>query len=110
MSGAEAYVRLSHGEGWTRRRSSSSGVKANELVCYGYERGSAWLEVRGDREVDLRVVIAFLWETIMTIFLIILVSVLLLALFVGVTVAGGRSHDRQNERRDRKSTRLNSSH
>jgi hypothetical protein len=36
----------------------------------------------------------------MTIFLIILVSVLLLALFVGVTVAGGRSHDRQNERRD----------
>jgi len=36
----------------------------------------------------------------MTIFLIILVSVLLLALFVGVTIAGGRSHDRQNERRD----------
>jgi uncharacterized membrane protein len=36
----------------------------------------------------------------MTIFWIILVSVLLLALFVGVTVAGGRSHDRQNERRD----------
>jgi hypothetical protein len=36
----------------------------------------------------------------MTIFLIILVSVLLLALFVGVSVAGGRSHDRQNERRD----------
>lgn len=36
----------------------------------------------------------------MTIFLIILVSVLLLALFVGVTVAGGRSHDRQNRRHD----------
>ncbi|GAO80301.1 hypothetical protein SC1_03624 [Sphingopyxis sp. C-1] len=36
----------------------------------------------------------------MTIFLIILVSVLLLALFIGVTIAGGRSHDRQNERRD----------
>jgi uncharacterized membrane protein len=36
----------------------------------------------------------------MTIFLIILVSVLLLVLFIGVTVAGGRSHDRQNERRD----------
>ena len=36
----------------------------------------------------------------MTIFLISLVSVLLLVLFIGVTVAGGRSHDRQNERRD----------
>lgn len=36
----------------------------------------------------------------MTIFLIILVSVLLLVLFIGVTIAGGRSHDRQNERRD----------
>lgn len=36
----------------------------------------------------------------MTIFLIILVSVLLLALFIGVTIAGGRWHDRQNERRD----------
>ena len=36
----------------------------------------------------------------MSIFLIILVSVLLLVLFIGVTVAGGRSHDRQNERRD----------
>ena len=36
----------------------------------------------------------------MTTFLIILVTVLLLVLFVGVTVAGGRVHDRQNERRD----------
>lgn len=36
----------------------------------------------------------------MTIFLITLVSLLLLALFIGVTIAGGRSHDRQNKRRD----------
>ena len=100
MSGTAPFVRRSHGGRCTRRRSSSSGGKANELFCGGYERGSACLEVRGDREVDLRVVIAFLWETIMTIFLIILVSVLLLALFVGVTLAGGRSHDRQNERSD----------
>jgi hypothetical protein len=36
----------------------------------------------------------------MTTFLIILVTILLLVLFVGVTIAGGRAHDRQNERRD----------
>jgi uncharacterized membrane protein len=36
----------------------------------------------------------------MTTFLIILVTVFLLVLFVGVTIAGGRAHDRQNEHRD----------
>lgn len=36
----------------------------------------------------------------MTTFLIILVTILLLVLFVGVTIAGGRAHDRQNKRRD----------
>src|SRR3546814_12241595 len=98
MSGTAPFVRRSHGGRCTRRRSSSSGGKANELFCGGYERGSAGLEVRGDREVDLRVVIAFLWETSMTIFLIIRVSVLLLPLFVGVPVAGGRSAERQDGR------------
>jgi len=36
----------------------------------------------------------------MTTFLIILVTVFLLVLFVGVTIAGGRAHDRQNKNRD----------
>lgn len=36
----------------------------------------------------------------MTTFLIILVTVFLLVLFVGVTIAGGQAHDRQNEHRD----------
>lgn len=36
----------------------------------------------------------------MMIFFVVLISILLLALFVGVTVAGGRAHDRQNARRD----------
>lgn len=36
----------------------------------------------------------------MTAFLIILVTVLLLLLFIGVTIAGGRAHDRQNKHRD----------
>lgn len=36
----------------------------------------------------------------MTIFLIVLICIFLLILFVGVTVVGGRAHDRQNERRD----------
>ncbi len=35
----------------------------------------------------------------MIIFFIIVISVVLLALFVGVTIAGGRAHDRQNARR-----------
>lgn len=34
------------------------------------------------------------------IFFIVLICILLLALFIGVTVAGGRAHDRQNARRD----------
>jgi hypothetical protein len=44
--------------------------------------------------------VILLREPLMTIFLIIFVSILLLILFIGVTIAGGRSHDRQNERRD----------
>ena len=36
----------------------------------------------------------------MTIFFIILISLVLLALFLGVTIAGGRAHDRKNSRRD----------
>ena len=32
----------------------------------------------------------------MTIFAIIVISILLLVLFVGVTIAGGRAHDRRN--------------
>jgi len=36
----------------------------------------------------------------MTIFLIVLICIFLLVLFVGVTLAGGRAHDRQNEHRD----------
>lgn len=37
----------------------------------------------------------------MVIFTIIVISILLLVLFFAVTIAGGRAHDRQNERRDR---------
>lgn len=38
----------------------------------------------------------------MVIVAVILVCILLLGLFIGVTVAGGRAHDRQNaQRRDR---------
>ena len=100
MSGTAPFVRRSHGGRCTRRRSSSSSGKANEPFFGGYEPGSARFAVRGGRQRVIRTVVTFLLETIMTIFLIILVSVLLLALFVGVTVAGGRSHDRQNKRRD----------
>ena len=39
-------------------------------------------------------------EANMTTFLIVLVTLFLLVLFVGVTVAGGRAHDRQNRHRD----------
>ncbi|NIJ15371.1 putative membrane protein [Sphingobium vermicomposti] len=40
-------------------------------------------------------------EIQMVIFTIIVISILLLVLFFAVTIAGGRAHDRQNERRDR---------
>jgi hypothetical protein len=37
----------------------------------------------------------------MVVFAIIVISILLLALFFAVTIAGGRAHDRQNKRRNR---------
>jgi hypothetical protein len=37
----------------------------------------------------------------MVIFAVIVISTLLMALFLAVTIAGGRAHDRQNARRDR---------
>ena len=37
----------------------------------------------------------------MVVFAVIVVSILLLGLFLAVTIAGGRAHDRQNERRNR---------
>ena len=39
-------------------------------------------------------------EANVTTFLIVLVTAFLLILFVGVTIAGGRAHDRQNKYRD----------
>lgn len=38
----------------------------------------------------------------MTIVVLVIVSALLIALFVGVTIAGGKSHDRQNEAAEKK--------
>lgn len=37
----------------------------------------------------------------MVIFAIIVISIMILGLFFAVTIAGGRAHDRQNERRNR---------
>lgn len=100
MFGTAPFVRRSHGGKCTRKRCNSSSDWANDPLRGHHVPDSARLAVRGDRQIAIRTIVTFLRETIMTIFLIILVSVLLLALFVGVTVAGGRSHDRQNKRRD----------
>lgn len=43
---------------------------------------------------------SFRREANVTTFLIVLVTAFLLILFVGVTIAGGRAHDRQNKHRD----------
>lgn len=100
MYGTGPFVRPLHGARCIRRHCSSSSGKANDPGRGNDGPDGVCLAFGGDRQPALRAIDTSLREVRMTIFLIILVSVLLLALFIGVTIAGGRSHDRQNERRD----------
>ena len=100
MYGTGPFVRPLHGARCIRRHCSSSSGEANDRGRGDHDPDGICLAFRGGRQPALRTIDTSLRETHMTIFLIILVTILLLVLFVGVTVAGGRSHDRQNERRD----------
>lgn len=99
MYATAPFVLRLRGGRCTRRRCNSSRGEANDPGG-GSDADRVRVAFRDDRQIFMPTVTTFLREAAMPIFLIILVSVLLLALFVGVTVAGGRSHDRQNKRHD----------